>query len=117
MLGRFYAICNCCSCCCGATEARRNGTPMLASSGYVAQVDEDLCAACGECAGVCQFTAISVDDGFARIDAAMCMGCGVCAAHCAQEAISLVRDPAKGEPLEIQKLIVQAGQLAEASSV
>ena len=55
--------------------------------------------------------AISVDDGFARIDAAMCMGCGVCAAHCAQEAISLVRDPAKGEPLEIQKLITQAAQL------
>jgi len=30
MLGRFYAICNCCSCCCGAMEAQRNGTPMIA---------------------------------------------------------------------------------------
>jgi hypothetical protein len=39
MLGRFYAICNCCSCCCGAMKAHRNGTPMIASSGYVAQVD------------------------------------------------------------------------------
>jgi hypothetical protein len=38
MLNRFYAICNCCSCCCGAMEAQRNGTPMIASSGYVAQV-------------------------------------------------------------------------------
>jgi heterodisulfide reductase subunit A-like polyferredoxin len=88
---------------CGAMEAQRakRGTPMLASSGYVAVVDADLCARCGECAGVCQFAAISVDDGFARIDAAACMGCGACVAHCPQEAIELVRDPAKGEPLEI----------------
>ncbi len=111
MLGRFYAICNCCSCCCGAMQAHRNGTPMLASSGYVAQVDTDLCAACGTCAEFCQFAAISIDDGFARIDASACMGCGVCAAHCPQEAISLRHDPVKGEPLEIQKLIAEAAQL------
>lgn len=111
MLGRFYAICNCCACCCGAMEALRNGTPMIASSGYVAQVDTDLCAGCGSCADVCQFEAISTDDGLAHIDAAACMGCGVCAAHCPQEAISLVRDPAKGEPLEIQTLIAPVAQL------
>ena len=114
MLGRFYAICNCCSCCCGAMEAQRNGTPMIASSGYVAVVDEDLCAGCGDCADLCQFTAISVDDGFARIDAAACMGCGVCVAQCPQESIALVRDPAKGEPLEMQKLLAQATPVAEA---
>jgi ferredoxin len=114
MLGRFYAICNCCSCCCGAMNAHRNGTPMLASSGYVAQVDGELCAGCGTCADHCQFAAISVDDGFARIDAASCMGCGVCVAHCPQGAISLVREPAKGEPLEIQKLISRAARSAQA---
>jgi ferredoxin len=111
MLGRFYAICNCCACCCGAMYAQRNGTLMIASSGYVAQVDADLCAGCGTCAEYCQFAAISVDDGFARIDAKTCMGCGVCVAHCPQEAISLVRDAARGEPLEIQKLIAHAAQL------
>jgi heterodisulfide reductase subunit A-like polyferredoxin len=91
-------------------QAQRNGTPMLASSGYVAGVGVDLCADCGSCADVCQFGAISVDDGLARIDGAACMGSGVCVAHCSQEAIELVRDPAKGEPLEIQKLIAQAAQ-------
>jgi heterodisulfide reductase subunit A-like polyferredoxin len=92
-------------------QAHQNGTPMLASSGYVAHVDADLCAACGTCADYCQFAAISVGDGFAHIDAAACMGCGVCVAHCPQGAISLLRHLAKGEPLEIQKLIADAGQL------
>jgi ferredoxin len=45
------------------------------------------------------------------MDAAACMGCGVCVAHCPQEAIDLIRDPAKGEPLEIQKLIAHAAQV------
>ena len=113
MLGRFYAICNCCSCCCGAMQAHQRGTPMLASSGYVALVDAETCAACGSCADSCQFAAISVDDGFARIDASACMGCGVCVSHCPQEAITLLRDPAKGEPLEIQELIAHAAQVTE----
>ena len=111
MRNLFYAICSCCSWCCGAMEARRNGAPMIASSGYVAMGDEGLCAGCGECAGLCQFAAISVDDGLARIDAAACMGCGVCVAHCPQGAIELMREPAKGEPLEIRKLMAQAAQL------
>ena len=92
-------------------QAHQNGTPMLASSGYIGQVDEDLCAACGSCADACQFAAISVDDGFARIDASACMGCGVCVSRCPQEAIDLIREPAKGEPLEIQKLIARVAQL------
>jgi Pyruvate/2-oxoacid:ferredoxin oxidoreductase delta subunit len=108
MLGRFYAICNCCSCCCGAMQAHRNGTPMLASSGYVAQVDADLCTACGTCADFCQFAALSLNDDHAVVDLVACMGCGVCVSCCPQEAIELVRDPAKGEPLDIQELIARA---------
>jgi Pyruvate/2-oxoacid:ferredoxin oxidoreductase delta subunit len=111
MLGRFYAICNCCSCCCGAMQAHQHGTPMLASSGYVPAVDDELCLACGSCADACHLAAISVDDGSARIDAVACMGCGVCVAYCPQKALSLVRDLGKGEPLEIQKLIAHTMQL------
>jgi heterodisulfide reductase subunit A-like polyferredoxin len=71
MLNRFYAMCNCCSCCCGAMQAHQHGTPMLASSGYVAQVDADLCAACDFYADFCQFAAISVDDQGATVDVAV----------------------------------------------
>ena len=108
MLGRFYAICNCCACCCGAMQAWRNGIPMLAASGFRSLVDMELCIGCGDCSGLCQFGALSADDGVAVVDAALCMGCGVCVSHCAQGALSLVRDPSKGEPLEIRELLAGA---------
>ena len=107
MLGRFYAICNCCACCCGAMKAQRNGTPMLASSGYVARVDEDLCLGCEICAQYCQFKALSVPGNCAQVNLENCMGCGVCIEKCDQGAISLVRHAEKGIPLEIQALIDQ----------
>ena len=108
MLGRFYAICNCCECCCGAMNAHRNGTPMLASSGYICEVDDDLCIGCGTCEDICQFRAITIPDGITRIDYEGCMGCGVCVEHCTQEALALVRDENKGIPLEVNKLMEQA---------
>ncbi len=103
MLGRFYAICNCCSCCCGAIGAHRNGTPMLASSGYVATVTEEICQGCAECLGFCQFGALSLPNGTSSIDYELCMGCGVCVAKCQHGALALVREPRKGLPLEIEE--------------
>jgi ferredoxin len=108
VLGRFYAICNCCRCCCGAMQAHRNGIPMLASSGYVAEVDTTRCVACGTCAKSCQFEAITYIDGRKVIDALRCLGCGVCVPKCARDAIQLRRDPARGSPLEIEELVTAA---------
>jgi len=108
MLGRFYAICNCCSCCCGAIHAHQNGTPMLASSGYVALVDEDSCVACENCIPNCQFGALALGAFIMEVDTGKCMGCGVCVDKCPQEAISLKRDESKGEPLEIFALMEKA---------
>ena len=112
MLGRFYAICNCCSCCCGAMQAHRHGTPMLASSGYAARVDPELCVACGTCIELCQFDALSTSNDTAVVDAARCMGCGICASGCPQAAVHLERDAAKGEPLEARELITRAAAQA-----
>jgi ferredoxin len=111
MLGRFYAICNCCACCCGAMNAHQHGTPMLAASGYLCAVDEELCIACGECAQVCQFDAIQVGQVVSQVSFERCMGCGVCISHCPQEALSLQRCAEKGEPLEILELMRAAADL------
>jgi len=105
MFGRFYAICNCCSCCCGAMQSHRNGTPMLAASGYVCRVDESLCIGCGECAEFCQFGALSLSDFITTVDLEACMGCGVCVDKCAQGALALQREASKGIPLEISQLL------------
>jgi ferredoxin len=105
MLERFYAICNCCSCCCGAMQAHRTGVPMLAPSGYVSCIDDVLCVGCGVCVKTCPFDALSLVNGIAVVDDEACMGCGVCVSHCAQDALALVRDVSKGEPLDIRGLI------------
>jgi len=108
MLERFYAICNCCECCCGAMNAHHTGTPMLASSGYISRVDEDLCIACDTCEEFCQFGALEMGDLHMSVNYEKCMGCGVCVDKCEQAAISLERDETKGIPLEICALMDQA---------
>ena len=105
MLGRFYAICNCCSCCCGAMHSMRNGTPMLTSSGYVSEVEADLCVACGICIEHCPFSAMSMLDICVEIDRDMCMGCGVCVSKCPEGALTLHEDLAKGVPLVLSELL------------
>jgi len=113
MLQRFYAICNCCKCCCGAMQAQRSGTPMLASSGYVSVVDQELCIGCGDCAPYCQFEALSAIEDLNRVDYDKCMGCGVCVSKCPQQALSLVPDTAKGVPLEVCSLMSRALHIDE----
>ena len=96
LLNRFYAICNCCKCCCGGIEAMaKYGIPALASSGYVALVDEKGCVACANCADACSFGAIQVGKT-AVVNWEKCMGCGVCVGQCPNKAISLERDEKKG---------------------
>jgi heterodisulfide reductase subunit A-like polyferredoxin len=85
------------------------GAPMMASSGFVAQVDETLCAGCATFKEACPFEAIQVDDT-AAVKWEACMGCGVCVGLCPNEAMSLARDVRKGVPLDV-RLLVQ-GQAA-----
>ena len=81
------------------------GTPMLASSGYVATVSED-CTGCGDCVEICPFNAIEVGET-AVLDPVKCMGCGVCESACEYDAIELVLDPTRSDPLDIKKLVAE----------
>jgi ferredoxin len=110
---RFMAICNCCSCCCEGMKAWNafgGAIPLLAPSGYVAEIGED-CNQCEVCVDACGFNAISMDEKTQTvvIDEDKCMGCGVCEGACLLEVISLRREKSKGEPLDLQELVSQAG--------
>lgn len=104
MLNRFYAMCNCCSCCCGGLEGMvKHGMTNVTSSGFVAGVDAGLCDGCGACEKACPFKAVAVNKTSAvRWD--KCMGCGVCEATCPQGAMSLKRDERKGIPFDVRMM-------------
>lgn len=58
----------------------------------VAEVNEELCRGCGQCAEICQFNApelVQLESGVyvARINEAVCKGCGTCAVWCPTGAI------------------------------
>lgn len=109
--GRFYALCNCCPCCCvGIQAVCKHEIPMAASSGYVARVDESLCSGCSTCANSCPFSAIAVEET-ATVLWEKCMGCSVCADRCPQGAMSMARDEKKGVPMDLKLL---AGRSADA---
>jgi Fe-S-cluster-containing hydrogenase component 2 len=81
---------------------------MLASSGFVCRLDEDLCVGCGECGEICPFGALAFDNGAPTLDEAACMGCGVCTSACTAGALALAREPTRGDPLEVDELITSA---------
>jgi Pyruvate/2-oxoacid:ferredoxin oxidoreductase delta subunit len=111
MGNRLYAICNCCSCCCGGIKTTNLFTsgisPVnnLAPSGYVARVSDD-CIACGDCVESCQFNAIVLrdDEDIAEISVEKCMGCGVCESRCPSDAITMEVDASKCGILDLEAM-------------
>jgi Pyruvate/2-oxoacid:ferredoxin oxidoreductase delta subunit len=109
---RLDALCNCCSCCCLGVKMWNlldGAVPLLAPSGYVAEITEE-CSGCGVCADdVCHFQAISMDEAGDRavIDFERCMGCGICTDRCPEDAIHSRRESSKGDPLDLEELLEQ----------
>jgi ferredoxin len=73
----------------------------IAKSDFVAVVDADLCAACGDCLERCQFDALAlrstaseaVPKDECQVDTGRCVGCGLCVTVCPTEALHLERRP------------------------
>lgn len=117
MLNRFYAICNCCKCCCtGMKSMSEYNMQRIQPSGYLAEIN-DSCHGCGKCTSFCQFDAIVEDISHTGLNSKgerqkrpfkviedKCFGCGVCESKCKQQAITMLRDPEKGIPLNIDAL-------------
>jgi ferredoxin len=112
MLDRFYALCNCCKCCClGMKFMAEYNMKMLLPSGYRSMIGGG-CIGCGTCTKYCQFNAMEMtsysDNGKEKkrcqVTSERCFGCGICESKCKRGAISLVLDPEKGTPLDIEIL-------------
>ncbi len=114
---RLFAICNCCSCCCGVMNIQKDFNEiyaemlqppgMLLPSGFSPVVDPSLCDLCGACVDACPFKARAVLDEKLHIDPHKCFGCGVCETTCPQKAIILCEDKNKGIPLDVGALAEQ----------
>ncbi|MBU0986513.1 MAG: 4Fe-4S binding protein [Proteobacteria bacterium] len=112
MLDRFFAICNCCKCCClGMKFMAEYNMRTVLPSGYRSVIKE-ACDGCGECATYCQFDAIQTvsfahngkEKRRCRVIPRKCFGCGICESKCKKGNISMILDAEKGIPLDIETL-------------
>ncbi len=115
---QFYAICNCCTCCCMGVRSQKlfdslsfeKPVKELAPSGYVAVIEQNNCNACGACAKACPFEIIIIEGETAVVPSNSCMGCGICEDACPEKAIKLKRDPSRGIPLDIHALVPETAR-------
>ena len=111
-------ICQCCACCCNVLlGVSRHGFPnTVVTSNYMASVDHDACAQCGECAEACPVNAIAKPNGKGAaawspaVDEKICLGCGVCALGCSTGSMQLVPRPKRVLTPEdtFERVILQA---------
>jgi len=59
------------------------------SGGYQAQINQELCTACGICWEYCRFQAINKNNSTYEINPLDCEGCALCALSCPQKAVQL----------------------------
>jgi NAD-dependent dihydropyrimidine dehydrogenase PreA subunit/DNA-binding transcriptional ArsR family regulator len=90
---RLQFICNCCPCCCGFLRAvvEFDAPGALATSGFLARVDENLCTGCAVCEERCPVGAIEVVNDLAVVDVKRCIGCALCATGCDTDAVEMAR--------------------------
>ncbi len=112
-------LCNCCECHCDILKkVKESNRPVwIATSGYLAAVDEELCEGCETCVEHCQLSAISMnDEAIAVVNENRCIGCGACANLCPAEAISMPLHPDVPAPpataRDLRKAIFESVQSA-----
>jgi ferredoxin/DNA-binding Lrp family transcriptional regulator len=89
-------ICNCCTCCCGVLRglSEFGHRSSIARSGFLGDINEEVCTGCAACVDRCHFGAISESGDVCSVDHQICVGCGLCVSACTEDAIGLRRRPA-----------------------
>lgn len=102
-------ICCCCGCCCAVlSSAKQFPRPAeYFSASFRAEVDADLCDACGLCQSRCQMDALMDADGFGKmgVDHGRCIGCGLCVTTCPSGALRLAENPERKVPPDDTKAL------------
>jgi ferredoxin len=85
------SICNCCKDCCDTLKNWCDGVgPLINSTYYLSDIDQEACSGCGICVERCPTEAIQLNENEeAEREESLCFGCGICARFCPEEAISL----------------------------
>lgn len=97
---RPEAVCCCCGDCCGLLmAAKRSPKPAeLSATSYYAEVDAELCNACGVCVDRCQMQAVTLPDDICAVNRDRCIGCGICVANCSSKAVHLRKKEVESVP-------------------
>ncbi len=92
-------ICNCCYCCCEIMAGVQAGYyDGVAKSGFIAEIDPQLCDYCGDCFKACNVRAIGLkktgkkakSERVSVVNKEICLGCGACISSCEKAAISMI---------------------------
>ena len=84
-------ICNCCGCCCGFLDGitHHHVKHAVATTNYIARLNQEECNGCEICVDHCQIKAIKMERDYPVVDEESCLGCGVCAYFCPSAAMKM----------------------------
>jgi len=92
-------VCNCCTCHCGFLGSLKaaDSPSVVATSSFIASLEEEACSGCGDCVEICPMDALAMGDDVVALDSDRCIGCGLCISRCPTGALKL--EPREGAPV------------------